>query len=198
MKTILLAIAFFGVAASGAMAASVDQSNDGPDALGLNGDLPSLEWQQQVTAGTSGQLTMIDLLFNAPLGSGDVRVFVNLGAGWQSDAAEYDAVTNVGGGWTSFDLSGAGINLNAGDMFSIGVQGTGGTGLDLRGTVGNQYAGGALFLNGSLFNADYDMNFRTFVEPEPVPLPAALPLLGGGLALMGALRARRRARAAAA
>ena len=83
------------------------------------------------------------------------------------------------------------IFLEEGDVFSIGIRN--GTGVGVRGSTGDDYALGSLYIGGDFFvgggsftRPDNDLNFRTTVAP--VPLPAGLPLLMIGLGSLALLR----------
>lgn len=183
-----LAGAGFGVALilSTPVAASpvLDQSYDVIGGTNFNGGSSGYQWQQGVTAGLGGLLTSVELNF---ISTGSTRVFINLGAPWQTDSNEFSGTVDVStAGWTSIDVSSAGIHLVPGEAFSIGVEGFGSsfapafTGYQDNGT----YAGGALYYNGSGFTngaLTSDINFRTYVDVSAVPLPATAYLLGSGM-----------------
>jgi hypothetical protein len=165
-----------------------DQVNDANSAVSFNGEL---HWQQQVVAGITGTLNSIDLNFGS--GSGVMDFFVNLGSGWQTDTDDFNVTVSGLSGWATIDVSSAGINLNAGDLFMIGFRnGTGGL---FQGSVGETYAAGGLFLEGNPFSVtNYDFNFRTNVETAAaVPLPAGLPLLLAGMGALAVLRRKQKA-----
>ncbi|MEO1308821.1 MAG: hypothetical protein AAFV38_13105 [Pseudomonadota bacterium] len=143
----------------------VDQVNDSNSFVGFN---TTLNWQQEVVAGVSGILDTIELNFG--IGGGSIDVFVNLGSGWQTDADDFSTSVSGLSGYSSIDVSSADISLSKGDTFIIGVRN--GAGGDLRGSSGDTYAPGGLFLNGSAYIADFDLNFRTTVAAVPLPAKA--------------------------
>lgn len=159
----------------------LDQVNDFQPNATYNGTSPSLTWQQGVTSGASGLLSSIDLNFSS---AGTIDFFINLGAPWQTDANDYqDMSLSVLTGWNNIDISSANISLSAGDTFSIGLTGLNiGTPNPRGNALTDQYTGGAVFLNGSLYNdGSYDLNFRTYVDVGVVPVPAAIWFFGTAL-----------------
>lgn len=170
-----------------AAAPVLDQAYDDIGGTNFTGGIAGYQWQQGVTAGLGGLLTSVELNFAS---TGTTRVYVNLGAPWQTDADDFSAAVAVPAvGWTSVDVSNAGIFLAPGDEFSLGFEGFGSssTAPTVTGHQGNgTYAGGALFYNGSGFtngSLTSDINFRTYVDTAVVvPLPAAAYLLVSCLA----------------
>lgn len=180
-----LAVALTLPASPATAALVLDQSYEEAGASHFTGGIAGYQWQQGVTAGMSGLLANVELNF---FGTGTTRVFINPGAPWQTDADAFStAVTVSAPGWTSIDVSSAGIHLTPGDEFSLGFEGFGST-VTFPSVIGSSgsgtYAGGALFFNGSGYtngSLGSDINFRTYVDVAAVPLPAAAYLLGWGL-----------------
>jgi opacity protein-like surface antigen len=233
IKRILMA-AVAAVSFSGAAgAATLDQFTDPAISnVGFNGYYdrdpntpeyqgPPAKWQQKVIAGISGTLAAIEISanpidsrFNPQGAESSLLVSVNLGSGWQSDANDFEAVVSIVDGWNRIDLLSSDISISSGDIFSIGIEGVAPLGASFRGSTGNGYAGN-LYVDGSLLsNQDYDIDFRTYVLPTPlppgcepsdfrppkcddfnpnvVPLPAALPMLLAGIGGLGFMARRKR------
>jgi len=165
----------------------LDQQNTIIDSQ-LNGGSSAYTWEQGITAGLTGLLTAIDVFafIDASLGApGQTQVFVNLGTPWQSDANNWSTITTLKAGWNSFDLTSAHIFITAGQQFVIGIQGQGQTTFNpgMGVSYGEQYTGGALFLNGVRDVSGNDLDFRTYIDSVRVPEPSSLLLLGISVAL---------------
>jgi len=95
----------------------------------------------------------------------------------------------------TFDLSGADIDVIAGDMFAFVLegQGTAGSGTWLveawHDIWANPYLGGTAFDVGDGSVQPYDLSFQTFVDP--IPEPASLAILALGIGGIASLRRRR-------
>jgi hypothetical protein len=199
---VVLSLGVSTLAMGAAQAAGVlDQSNTGP-AAGLNG---TLEWEQQVTAGTSGVLTGITLFGGAT----SLLVRIATGDGPSVGPYQFSETTALDGAalGTFIDTSAANINLTSGEHFVIDVsQGS----AEYVGT-GHAYHGGDVFVisNGSPIDETaangLDFAFQTFVgaggetandgggQPIGVPEPASWALMIAGFGLAGAtLRVKRR------
>jgi PEP-CTERM motif len=185
------ALASLALAVVGTQAAAVpvvDQSFDTIGDTSFYGGLQSLTWQQTVTAGLTGTLSSVQVYFNDGNLAQGIRFFVNLGAAWQSDTNDFQNDITLVSGWNTVDVSAAGILLNAGEQFVIGLQGLGSGVIDptFRGSSRGGYAAGAIYLNDAVVGTGIaDLNFRTFIDAgavPPVPEPGTALLLAGGLA----------------
>ncbi len=184
-KSSAIAAALAGVAigVSSANAAGVLDQNNAPYPLGLNDDL---EWQQQVTAGLSGELVGITLY-----GSG-ASDFVQIaqGVGFYSGSYAFAQTVHLSPGGTFIDTSAANIMLAAGQTFVIDV--TQGQGCCTLAANPSHYAGGDLFVVASgVHDTVFSMAFQSFMA-NGVPEPTTWALIVGGLSLTGAALRRRR------
>jgi hypothetical protein len=113
--------------------------------------------------------------------------------------------------WKSFDVTSSGIWVNAGQTYAIvlGVDSSPGgwtwSGARYQASESG-YAGGAGLeetsggwteidppdrLNQHIYYTHFDFNFRTYVDPNPIPVPGAFWLLGSGfIAIVGVKRRR--------
>ena len=190
--SVLAACALSGAAAHAA--GVLDQQ-----ALPFGGSLyEGLEWQQQVTAGLSGQLTGVTLYG----GGTDLTVRIATGGAFNPGPYAFTGTAHLTPTGTFIDTSAANITLTAGDAFVIDT---------INGSNGNislaagPYAGGHLFLNlgvPSDFTAccGATMAFQTFVAAGgggAVPEPASWALMLTGFGGLGVTLRRRRRLAAA-
>lgn len=181
------------LAASPALAAGVLDQDSAP----LGGRfLESLNWQQEVTAGLSGQLMGLTLYGDGT----SVDVGVSSGDAYQSGPFQFSGHATLSDAGVFVDTSAANILLTAGDRFVIDLRnGSGGNILEALHT----YSGGDLWLN---FGVAFDdtaqtgqsLAFQTFMGPAPAgaPEPATWAILLTGFAGLGAALRRRRALAA--
>ncbi|MEL6104857.1 MAG: PEP-CTERM sorting domain-containing protein [Planctomycetota bacterium] len=172
----------------------VDQIGAGPNLIAAVG--PGRTFQQEVTAGVSGDLVGVSLWswgLSAST-SQPITVGINYGSGWQTDAA---AVSQTFAPTASnqrmlVDFSATPLFLNAGDSFVITLSGTSPFGYVAYGN--DDYAGHSLYFNGSEL-ASNDLHFLTHMNvasSSTVPEPGSLAVFGAGALLVLSRRGRKR------
>ncbi len=128
--SILVSVTLVAASAS-AQTGILDQSNPYPpppplQTAGFNGSAPSLEWQQQVRAGLSGQLEGFNLFLNGAVGS-TMNVRVRVGDAWNTSAIVFQTLvakpTPNSLDVVFVDCSASNIQLAAGATFVIEIQG---------------------------------------------------------------------------
>ena len=167
----------------------LDQSSDSYSGA-LNSFWP---WQQEVTVGVTGELVGISLYFypNAyHYGPGGIILDLFRGSGWHTGASDYSAPVSApsSAGWLYINVSASNLFFNEADQFVIGSKWDNGQYPPLLGgSTPGAYPGGQLYESGAPFT-NWDLAFRTYVEPAPVPIPGALWLLGSGLMSLWGIR----------
>ncbi len=137
---------------------------ESPISGSLNGDTSLSHWQQEVTVGLAGLVSRVEVYVVTP---GSANFYLNTGFGWQEPEHNFAVrVQAARTGWTSVDVSSAGIRLNAGATFVIGISGIN-QGLWFSGGRGSRYDGGDLYLNREVYlgRGEADMAFRTYMVP---------------------------------
>ncbi len=123
------------------------------------------DWQQEVTAGIAGPLIGVEIWVKIG-DSGDcqsVDFFINKGPAWQTDANDFETVLCAGpnrDGWVYVDTSAAGITLNVGETFVVGLLHRSDQ-FFFRLSLQDPYAGGSLWVNENEQAAN-DLAFKTY------------------------------------
>ena len=184
-------------------------------AIGQVGGIPTqnLDAAQTFTVGITGTLTSVEILVRrdtanilAPLvldirtTTGGAPTDPNAGANILGMVSAPAATIGTTAAFVSFDLSGLGISVTAGDVLAIATQSAGANPAYLwTGSSTDDYAAGSAYRR--LFSTVWevpgfanDWAFRTFVEASTLPEPGTLALFGLGLAGLALARHKRAAR----
>lgn len=149
-----------------------EAAGQGGQSASYNGSTNFLVWQAEVEAGMSGTLEGFEMEFlGAPTGS-HIDVRVRLGGGWNTGPAVWTGSFDTAvAAWTThfFDTSAANIQLNAGDLFVIELQGND-TGMNIGGSYVPPATGGALYPNflylngpGCFSDCGWRIGFHTYM-----------------------------------
>jgi hypothetical protein len=197
LKTLAAAVTFSVAAGTAQAVTLVDQNNPAvagsfciPDAGALCGQSFQQDHANIAGAGvyvdTLGALTTLDFAIYSSYGTTP--------SGFITSANIY--VTHTG--W--WDVTWSPVAITPGTTYFLVLSATASNSMTVTFAPIGSYADGNALANGDNFTA-YDLTFRTYYDdtaPSSVPLPAALPLFGGGLAVIGLAGWRRRKRRAAA
>jgi len=204
MHRIISLLVFFAIGTAQAATVTLDQQNQIETGPGSSGALAggNRTLTQSFTAGLTGTLEQVDLALGyTPETTVGFEVNVYSGGGSPGDlgaalfsdtyAASYVPQYVSPGAFTAFDLSAAGIAVNAGDEFTIVVSRLSPTtGTDwILCSIGEDYTDGESYgtLDGEFWGSNtQDLAFQTHVSS--IPIPAAFWLFGSALAGLGWMR----------
>ncbi|MBC8327224.1 MAG: hypothetical protein H8E31_00585 [Planctomycetes bacterium] len=172
---------------TGRSAGTLDQVSPFSNAS-FNGDAVSLTWQSDVRVGIAGLLEGFEIQCTGAVGA-NIDLSIRLGAGWNTGPVVWSGNYSKATGSTEIgwlDTSGAGINLNVGDVFVIEWHGTG-TGLWMVGSYvappGSPLYPEPLYLNapGCFADCGWRLGFNTYMGAGG-PTLAVANLIAGGVA----------------
>lgn len=151
--------------ATSAQAYVIDQTNSPGNSTALN-VTSSLEWQQEVRVGISGELVGIGLW---SMHTGQVRVSIYRGRAWKSGtpAATLDVDVSTTAGFVNFNFESFHLAFNAGDYFTFSFSGPNGY-TQFGGATHGAYPYGDLYANGNNFNP-WGLTFVTYMNVPDSP-----------------------------
>lgn len=204
MRRIISLLFLFTIGTAQAAVVTLDQQNPIETRPGYSGALAggSRTLTQSFTVGLTGTLEQVDLALGyTPETTVGFEVSIYSGGGSPDSlgsvrfsntyAASYVPEYVSPGVFTAFDVSTAGITVNADDEFTIIVSRLSPTtGTDwILWSIGDEYANGQSYgtLDGIFWGSNtQDLAFQTHVSM--VPIPAAVWLFGSALAGLGWMR----------
>jgi hypothetical protein len=150
----------------------LDQENDAALSSYINGGSSAYEWAQSVTAGVTGRLVRLELFVVVDPAFGDTApsdISITLGSPGQANPPTWSKTVSLESGWNIFNLTSARIPITTGEEFTIGIHGQRANNFNpgIAISYGDQYAGGALYLNGTTSGSEgNDILFRTYVKAD--------------------------------
>jgi hypothetical protein len=135
-------------------------------------------FSQTITTGVTGQLTRIQLQWNADVPQPSPQLSLSIATGGNPPngtelfSEGIDLVSYLSGAIFSWDLREANLFFDAGEKFTLNLS-SNGLGLVIAANDPPGYPGGELFLDGEVLPESWvnDIAFMTFVDPEAMRSP---------------------------
>jgi|GEM_PF-7033038 len=182
LRFVVVAAAFAGSVPAWAYPEVLDQAQTELDVVFVV-NRENRIWQQEITVGLAGQLVRIEF-WREKFEPGVLKVFVNRGSPWHPENGPFDFAGFVDGsetGWVSVDVSSANLDFEVGQTFTI-ILALNIAPVEVRGGGDpGPYPRGELWAEGHIHGkpGQYDLAFRTYVEPSGGPCTGREKLKAG-------------------